>query len=48
MTTQVIVVILLLGGVGGWYYGRMWSEDVRAEKAMRKTWEERKDYRKKK
>jgi hypothetical protein len=38
---------LLLGSIGGFYYGRMWSEDVRAEHAMAKNWAERKDYRKK-
>jgi hypothetical protein len=47
VTTEVIVVLLLLGSIGGFYYGRMWSEDVRAERAMAKTWAERKDYRKK-
>ena len=47
VTTGVIVLILLLGSIGGFYFGRMWSEDVRAEHSMAKTWRERKDYRKK-
>ena len=43
----MVMVMLLLGGGGGWYFGRMWSEDLRAERSMAKTWAERKDYRKK-
>lgn len=46
MTTNVILVLLLLGGVGGWYFGRSWAEDARAEYDMEKLWKARQNYRK--
>ena len=47
VTAQVILVLLALGGVGGWYLGRSWAEDARAEYDMQKIWKARHNYRKK-
>lgn len=46
MTTNVLLVLLLLGGLGGWYFGRSWAEDARAEYDMEKLWKARQNYRK--
>jgi hypothetical protein len=45
VTTNSILVLLLMGGIGGWYYGRMCAEDRRSEFDMEKNWNARKDYR---
>ncbi|MGH3767666.1 MAG: hypothetical protein ACRETH_12865 [Steroidobacteraceae bacterium] len=45
MTTNVILVLLAMGGVGGWYYGRMCAEDRRSEHDQEKNWNARKEYR---
>lgn len=46
MTTNAILVLLLMGGAGGWYFGRSWAEDTRAKYDMKKTWNARQNYRK--
>ncbi len=48
MTTEALLTILALGGVGGWFVGRWWAEDTRAQYDQRLIWERRHNYRKKK
>lgn len=45
VTTETILVILALGGAGGWYLGRSWAEDNRAEYDMERIWKQRQNYR---
>jgi hypothetical protein len=46
VTTNTILILLALGGVGGWFFGRSWAEDARAEYDMKKLWNARQNYRK--
>jgi hypothetical protein len=45
MTTNTILVLLALGGAGGWFFGRSWAEDRRAEYDMKRLWNQRQNYR---
>lgn len=44
----VMIGWLIIGGIGGFYIGRRYAEDSRAEHDMKRTWEGRKAYREKK
>lgn len=45
MTTETVLTILVLGGAGGWFFGRWWAEDARAEDDMERIWRMRHNYR---
>jgi hypothetical protein len=45
VTTTALLILLFLGGVGGFYVGRWWAEDTRAEFDMDRIWERRRNYR---
>jgi hypothetical protein len=47
VTTETVLTILVLGGVGGWFVGRSWAEDARSRFEQKKNWNARQDYRKK-
>lgn len=46
VTTDTVLAMLVLGGFGGWFVGRWRAENARARFDQRKTWNGRKNYRK--
>jgi hypothetical protein len=45
MSTAVMVVLLLLGGAGGFPLGVWWAEDTRARHDAKAVWDKRSAYR---
>ena len=42
MTTTILLSVLT-GGVGGFHLGRIWAENVRASRVMKRIWNARHD-----